>query len=162
MLLFPEPLDAHPVSVLLDVSSQCNQSPPPRSHTDTSSTANWSRHLIQQTLMDEGLRLARMVSHDRAGLCMSLASEGIHSTGDSPSNEWHYVLNEAYVNRYEFIGWKYDQISKVKVSLGALELKINCKWGWELSKCQSKSYESSSAPCWWAAESIEASPPPVL
>ncbi|XP_068777610.1 NGFI-A-binding protein 2 [Struthio camelus] len=27
----------------------------------------WSRHLLQQTLMDEGLRLARLVSHERAG-----------------------------------------------------------------------------------------------
>lgn len=84
---------AHPVSVPLDVSSQCNRSPPPRSHTDTCSTASWSRHLIQQTLMDEGLRLARMVSHDRAGLCMmSLASEGIHSTGDFPSSEMMQCL----------------------------------------------------------------------
>uniref|UniRef100_H3CNQ2 NGFI-A binding protein 2 (EGR1 binding protein 2) n=1 Tax=Tetraodon nigroviridis TaxID=99883 RepID=H3CNQ2_TETNG len=48
-------------------SGQTGQSPPSRSHTDTSSTASWSRHLIQQTLMDEGLRLARLVSHDRAG-----------------------------------------------------------------------------------------------
>lgn len=27
----------------------------------------WSRHILQQTLMDEGLRLARLVSHDRVG-----------------------------------------------------------------------------------------------
>ncbi|XP_064354693.1 NGFI-A-binding protein 2 [Dromaius novaehollandiae] len=27
----------------------------------------WSRHILQQTLMDEGLRLARLVSHERAG-----------------------------------------------------------------------------------------------
>lgn len=27
----------------------------------------WSRHILQQTLMDEGLRLARLVSHDRMG-----------------------------------------------------------------------------------------------
>uniref|UniRef100_A0A096LZU6 NGFI-A binding protein 2 (EGR1 binding protein 2) n=1 Tax=Poecilia formosa TaxID=48698 RepID=A0A096LZU6_POEFO len=53
--------------VSLDSSSQCNQSPSPRPHTDASNPASWSRHLIQQTLMDEGLRLARMVSHDRAG-----------------------------------------------------------------------------------------------
>ncbi|KAG8452465.1 hypothetical protein GDO86_004305 [Hymenochirus boettgeri] len=34
----------------------------------------WSRQLLQQTLMDEGLRLARLVSHDRLGrlsLCLS-------------------------------------------------------------------------------------------
>ncbi|KAF1483715.1 NGFI-A-binding protein 2, partial [Eudyptula minor novaehollandiae] len=27
----------------------------------------WSRHILQQTLMDEGLRLARLVSHERIG-----------------------------------------------------------------------------------------------
>ncbi|NWX19622.1 NAB2 protein, partial [Aegotheles bennettii] len=27
----------------------------------------WSRHILQQTLMDEGLRLARLVSHERVG-----------------------------------------------------------------------------------------------
>ncbi|KAM9859217.1 NGFI-A-binding protein 2 [Aulostomus maculatus] len=54
-------------SVSHDIGSQCNQSPSPRPPTDTSNPASWSRHLIQQTLMDEGLRLARMVSHDRAG-----------------------------------------------------------------------------------------------
>ena len=66
---------------LIDVGSQCNQSPPPRPPTDTSIPANWSRHLMQQTLMDEGLRLAMMVSHDRAGK-VSLGSEGKHFTGD--------------------------------------------------------------------------------
>ncbi|XP_032370486.1 NGFI-A-binding protein 2 isoform X2 [Etheostoma spectabile] len=66
-------------SVSHDIGSQCNQSPSPRPHTDTSNPANWSRHLIQQTLMDEGLRLARMVSHDRAGK-ISLGSEQNHST----------------------------------------------------------------------------------
>ncbi|KAM8867620.1 NGFI-A-binding protein 2 isoform 1-T2 [Synchiropus picturatus] len=63
-----------------DTATQCNQSPSPRHHADTSSTAaSWSRHLIQQTLMDEGLRLARMVSHDRAGK-ISLGADGNHST----------------------------------------------------------------------------------
>ncbi|XP_010780241.1 NGFI-A-binding protein 2 [Notothenia coriiceps] len=66
-------------SVSHDIGSQCNQSPSPRPHTDTSNPANWSRHLIQQTLMDEGLRLARMVSHDRAGK-INLASERTHCT----------------------------------------------------------------------------------
>uniref|UniRef100_A0A3Q0SWL5 NGFI-A binding protein 2 (EGR1 binding protein 2) n=1 Tax=Amphilophus citrinellus TaxID=61819 RepID=A0A3Q0SWL5_AMPCI len=61
-------------SVSHDMGSQCNQSPSPRPHTDTSNPASWSRHLIQQTLMDEGLRLARMVSHDRAGK-ISLGSD---------------------------------------------------------------------------------------
>uniref|UniRef100_A0A3B3TVL8 NGFI-A binding protein 2 (EGR1 binding protein 2) n=1 Tax=Poecilia latipinna TaxID=48699 RepID=A0A3B3TVL8_9TELE len=63
--LSAESLDS--LFALLDSSSQCNQSPSPRPHTDASNPASWSRHLIQQTLMDEGLRLARMVSHDRAG-----------------------------------------------------------------------------------------------
>ncbi|KAF0035083.1 hypothetical protein F2P81_012841 [Scophthalmus maximus] len=77
----------HPtLSVLLDIGSQCNQSPSPRPHTDASNPANWSRHLIQQTLMDEGLRLARMVSHDRAGK-ISLGSEGPRSTGDFSNND---------------------------------------------------------------------------
>ncbi|KAM7422324.1 hypothetical protein PAMA_010406 [Pampus argenteus] len=66
-------------SVSHDIGSQCNHSPSPRPPTDTSNPANWSRHLIQQTLMDEGLRLARMVSHDRAGKLI-LGSEGTHST----------------------------------------------------------------------------------
>nr|XP_046167916.1 NGFI-A-binding protein 2 isoform X1 [Oncorhynchus gorbuscha]XP_046167917.1 NGFI-A-binding protein 2 isoform X1 [Oncorhynchus gorbuscha] len=66
-------------SLTQDVASQCNQSPSLRPPTDTSIPANWSRHLMQQTLMDEGLRLAKMVSHDRAGK-LSLRSEGTHST----------------------------------------------------------------------------------
>lgn len=70
-----------PDGVSHDMSSRCNQSPSPRPHTDTASPASWSRHLIQQTLMDEGLRLARMVSHDRAGK-LSLGSEGTHSRAD--------------------------------------------------------------------------------
>lgn len=36
--------------------------------------------------MDEGLRLARMVSHDRAGK-MSLGSEETYFTGDFSSND---------------------------------------------------------------------------
>uniref|UniRef100_A0A3P9PDP5 NGFI-A binding protein 2 (EGR1 binding protein 2) n=1 Tax=Poecilia reticulata TaxID=8081 RepID=A0A3P9PDP5_POERE len=73
--LSAESLDS--LFALLDSSSQCNQSPSPRPHTDASNPASWSRHLIQQTLMDEGLRLARMVSHDRAGK-LSLGPEGTH------------------------------------------------------------------------------------
>uniref|UniRef100_A0A8C6V5V3 NGFI-A binding protein 2 (EGR1 binding protein 2) n=1 Tax=Neogobius melanostomus TaxID=47308 RepID=A0A8C6V5V3_9GOBI len=53
-------------SVSHDVGSQCNKSPSPRPHNDSSNHTSWSRHMMQQTLMDEGLRLARMVSHDRA------------------------------------------------------------------------------------------------
>lgn len=71
--LSAESLDSH------DTGLQCNQAPSPRPHNDTSNHTNWSRHLMQQTLMDEGLRLARMVSRDRAAK-LSLGSEGIHST----------------------------------------------------------------------------------
>uniref|UniRef100_A0A8C7XUZ3 NGFI-A binding protein 2 (EGR1 binding protein 2) n=1 Tax=Oryzias sinensis TaxID=183150 RepID=A0A8C7XUZ3_9TELE len=62
-----------------DARTQSNHSPSPRPLTDTSNPASWSRHLIQQTLMDEGLRLARMVSHDRAGK-LGLGLEGPHTT----------------------------------------------------------------------------------
>ncbi|CAL8338439.1 unnamed protein product [Lota lota] len=62
---------------LQPISIPLPSSPPPP--TDTSNPVNWSRHLIQQTLMDEGLRLARMVSHGRDGR-ISLGSEGTHST----------------------------------------------------------------------------------
>uniref|UniRef100_A0A6I8NTD4 NGFI-A binding protein 2 n=1 Tax=Ornithorhynchus anatinus TaxID=9258 RepID=A0A6I8NTD4_ORNAN len=45
--------------------------PPPGAPADLSlglpAAGLWSRHLLQQTLMDEGLRLARLVSHERAG-----------------------------------------------------------------------------------------------
>ncbi|XP_019736987.1 NGFI-A-binding protein 2 isoform X1 [Hippocampus comes] len=59
--------------------SQCNESPSPCHATDSSNPSTWSRHLMQQTLMDEGLRLARMVSHDRAAK-VKLQSDGTHST----------------------------------------------------------------------------------
>lgn len=70
-------------SVSHDTGSQCNQAASPRPH-DTNHT-NWSRHLMQQTLMDEGLRLARMVSHDRAAK-ISLTPEGNHSTDHDNNN----------------------------------------------------------------------------
>ncbi|KAJ0068560.1 hypothetical protein NL108_009669 [Boleophthalmus pectinirostris] len=66
-------------SVSHDVGSQCNKSPSPRPHNDSSNHATWSRHLMQQTLMDEGLRLARLVSHDRTAK-ISLGPEGNHTT----------------------------------------------------------------------------------
>ncbi|XP_072308650.1 NGFI-A-binding protein 2 [Eucyclogobius newberryi] len=66
-------------SVSHDVGSQCNKSPSPRPHNDSSNPASWNRHLMQQTLMDEGLRLARMVSHDRAAK-ISPGPEGNHAT----------------------------------------------------------------------------------
>uniref|UniRef100_A0AAV2M3I0 Uncharacterized protein n=1 Tax=Knipowitschia caucasica TaxID=637954 RepID=A0AAV2M3I0_KNICA len=65
-----------------DVGSQCNKSPSPRPHNDSSSNqASWSRHLMQQTLMDEGLRLARMVSHERAAK-LSLGPDANHTTAE--------------------------------------------------------------------------------
>ena len=67
------------------ISIPLPSSPPPP--TDTSNPVNWSRHLIQQTLMDEGLRLARMVSHGRDGR-ISLGSEGTHSTGEF--SKWQF------------------------------------------------------------------------
>lgn len=77
-------------SVSHDIGSQCNQSPSPRHPTDASNPTSWSRHLIQQTLMDEGLRLARMVSHDRAGK-ISLGSEGAHATGDFSDKDFKII-----------------------------------------------------------------------
>ncbi|XP_061641716.1 NGFI-A-binding protein 2 [Phyllopteryx taeniolatus] len=68
-----------PDSVSHDMGSQCNQSPSSCPPTDSSNQTPWSRHLMQQTLMDEGLRLARMVSHDRAAK-VKLGSDGTHST----------------------------------------------------------------------------------
>nr|XP_061814281.1 NGFI-A-binding protein 2-like [Nerophis lumbriciformis] len=65
-----------------DDDSLSAESPESASH-DTGSQCQpadgsaWSRHLMQQTLMDEGLRLARMVSHDRAS---KLGADGTHST----------------------------------------------------------------------------------
>ncbi|KAM9800389.1 NGFI-A-binding protein 2 [Syngnathus typhle] len=61
------------------MSSQCNKSPSPCPVTDSSNPPTWSRHLMQQTLMDEGLRLARMVSHDRATK-VKLGSDGTPPT----------------------------------------------------------------------------------
>lgn len=66
-------------SVSHDVGSQCNKSPSPRPHNDSSNHTSWSRHMMQQTLMDEGLRLARMVSHDRVTK-LGLGPEGNHTT----------------------------------------------------------------------------------
>ncbi|XP_036389772.1 NGFI-A-binding protein 2-like [Megalops cyprinoides] len=49
------------------VGSQSSHSSSPCPTTDTSAPPTWSRNLMQQTLMDEGLRLARLVSHDHVG-----------------------------------------------------------------------------------------------
>uniref|UniRef100_W5L4C1 NGFI-A binding protein 2 (EGR1 binding protein 2) n=1 Tax=Astyanax mexicanus TaxID=7994 RepID=W5L4C1_ASTMX len=62
------------VCVLIDVGPQLHPSSSPRPLTDTIGPVNWSRQLMQQTLMDEGLRLARMVSCDHVGK-VSLGSE---------------------------------------------------------------------------------------
>uniref|UniRef100_A0A8C9SB29 NGFI-A binding protein 2 n=2 Tax=Scleropages formosus TaxID=113540 RepID=A0A8C9SB29_SCLFO len=49
------------------LGSQSSHSSSPCPNTDVSTPPTWSRNLMQQTLMDEGLRLARMVSHDHVG-----------------------------------------------------------------------------------------------
>ncbi|KAJ8265556.1 hypothetical protein COCON_G00146550 [Conger conger] len=49
------------------VGSQSSHSSSPCPTTEASAPATWSRNLMQQTLMDEGLRLARLVSHDHVG-----------------------------------------------------------------------------------------------
>lgn len=67
--------------VLLDVGRQSHPSSSPRPLIDTPSPATWSRQLIQQTLMDEGLRLARMMSHDHVGKG-SLGSERKQTAGE--------------------------------------------------------------------------------
>ncbi|RVE72722.1 hypothetical protein OJAV_G00040950 [Oryzias javanicus] len=74
-----------------DARIQSNHSPSPRPLSDTSNPASWSRHLIQQTLMDEGLRLARMVSHDRAGK-LGLGFEGHHNTDHDGKPERQSLL----------------------------------------------------------------------
>ncbi|KAK1799786.1 hypothetical protein P4O66_006319 [Electrophorus voltai] len=61
-------------SLSQDVGPQLHPSSSPRPLTDTIGPVNWSRQLMQQTLMDEGLRLARMVSRDHVGK-VSLGSE---------------------------------------------------------------------------------------
>ncbi|KAI1897079.1 hypothetical protein AGOR_G00079420 [Albula goreensis] len=49
------------------VGSQSSHSSSPCPTTEPSAPPTWSRNLMQQTLMDEGLRLARLVSHDHVG-----------------------------------------------------------------------------------------------
>ncbi|NXY86497.1 NAB2 protein, partial [Alcedo cyanopectus] len=62
-----ESLDGH-----LQVAGACPRlTPPPGAAPDVTlglpPHGLWSRHILQQTLMDEGLRLARLVSHERVG-----------------------------------------------------------------------------------------------
>ncbi|XDV52133.1 hypothetical protein PO909_020897 [Leuciscus waleckii] len=61
-------------SLTQDISPQLHPSSSPHPPTDTTGLITWSRQLMQQTLMDEGLRLARMVSRDHASK-VSLGSE---------------------------------------------------------------------------------------
>ncbi|XP_043939592.1 NGFI-A-binding protein 2 isoform X2 [Protopterus annectens] len=64
-----ESLDGHG----LQGSAPCTRLSPSSPKTSSDITihlpphSSWSRHLLQQTLMDEGLRLARLVSHERIG-----------------------------------------------------------------------------------------------
>lgn len=62
-----ESLDGHP-----QATGSCPRlTPPPNPAPDGLLSLPphglWSRHILQQTLMDEGLRLARLVSHERVG-----------------------------------------------------------------------------------------------
>ncbi|XP_013918677.1 PREDICTED: NGFI-A-binding protein 2 [Thamnophis sirtalis] len=62
-----ESLDGHP-----QATGSCPRlTPPPNTASDALLSLPphglWSRHILQQTLMDEGLRLARLVSHERVG-----------------------------------------------------------------------------------------------
>uniref|UniRef100_A0A670YM74 NGFI-A binding protein 2 n=1 Tax=Pseudonaja textilis TaxID=8673 RepID=A0A670YM74_PSETE len=62
-----ESLDGHP-----QATGSCPRlTPPPHTASDALLSLPphglWSRHILQQTLMDEGLRLARLVSHERVG-----------------------------------------------------------------------------------------------
>lgn len=67
----PRPL-ALTVAPLSAAAGACPRlTPPPGSAPDVplglAPHGLWSRHILQQTLMDEGLRLARLVSHERVG-----------------------------------------------------------------------------------------------
>ncbi|XP_070794108.1 LOW QUALITY PROTEIN: NGFI-A-binding protein 2 [Pituophis catenifer annectens] len=62
-----ESIDGHP-----QATGSCPRlTPPPNTASDALLSLPphglWSRHILQQTLMDEGLRLARLVSHERVG-----------------------------------------------------------------------------------------------
>uniref|UniRef100_A0A8C1LA90 NGFI-A binding protein 2 (EGR1 binding protein 2) n=1 Tax=Cyprinus carpio TaxID=7962 RepID=A0A8C1LA90_CYPCA len=68
-------------SLTQDISPQLHPSSSPHPLTDTTGLITWSRQLMQQTLMDEGLRLARMVSRDHASK-VSLGSEKRQISGE--------------------------------------------------------------------------------
>ncbi|XP_053311688.1 NGFI-A-binding protein 2 isoform X1 [Spea bombifrons] len=61
-----ESIDGHLQAVALRIPSSPG-APPADISLTLPHTAPWSRQLLQQTLMDEGLRLARLVSRDRMG-----------------------------------------------------------------------------------------------
>ncbi|XP_029450738.1 NGFI-A-binding protein 2 isoform X2 [Rhinatrema bivittatum] len=62
-----ESLDGHFQAVGSCVRLTPSPVPTPEVPLSLSVHGPWSRHILQQTLMDEGLRLARLVSHDRLG-----------------------------------------------------------------------------------------------
>nr|XP_033794802.1 NGFI-A-binding protein 2 [Geotrypetes seraphini] len=62
-----ESLDGHLQAVGSSMRLTPSPVAPPEGPLSLSTHGPWSRHILQQTLMDEGLRLARLVSHDRMG-----------------------------------------------------------------------------------------------
>nr|XP_028577100.1 NGFI-A-binding protein 2 isoform X3 [Podarcis muralis] len=83
-----ESLDGHP-----QATGSCPRlTPPPNAAPDTLLSLPphglWSRHILQQTLMDEGLRLARLVSHERVGRLSPCLP------GKPPSQEFGENLSE--------------------------------------------------------------------
>ncbi|XP_066564321.1 NGFI-A-binding protein 2 isoform X1 [Amia ocellicauda] len=62
-----ESLDGHTQGMGSQSSHSSSPCPPADPSTAVAAPPTWSRHLMQQTLMDEGLRLARLVSHDHVG-----------------------------------------------------------------------------------------------
>nr|XP_015199564.1 PREDICTED: NGFI-A-binding protein 2-like [Lepisosteus oculatus] len=62
-----ESLDGHAQGVGSQSSHSSSPCPPADPPATAAAPSAWSRHLMQQTLMDEGLRLARLVSHDNVG-----------------------------------------------------------------------------------------------
>uniref|UniRef100_A0A3B1JT89 NGFI-A binding protein 2 (EGR1 binding protein 2) n=1 Tax=Astyanax mexicanus TaxID=7994 RepID=A0A3B1JT89_ASTMX len=79
-------LSGESLDSLTQVGPQLHPSSSPRPLTDTIGPVNWSRQLMQQTLMDEGLRLARMVSCDHVGK-VSLGSEKRQTSMESRVSE---------------------------------------------------------------------------
>ncbi|XP_030052516.1 NGFI-A-binding protein 2 [Microcaecilia unicolor] len=81
-----ESLDGHFQAVGSSMRLTPSPVAPPEGPLSLSTHGPWSRHILQQTLMDEGLRLARLVSHDRMGRlspCKPQISEFEDSAVDS-------------------------------------------------------------------------------